>query len=164
MLKDWDLFFISASYRMHSNYGAHELLPLCQHSNINWTPKMCHIYAPVNWVIVDSDDGLSPNQRQTIFWTNADLLAIWPLGTNFSEICIEIQDFSFKKMHLKMSFAKWQPFCLTLKVLRICTGKRNCCQYTQFIYALWYNMLLYWKDTVQSVCLISVNLKWELSE
>ena len=33
-----------------------------------------------------------------------------PLGTNFSEIWIKIQTFSFTKMHLKLSSAKW-PFC-----------------------------------------------------
>ena len=42
----------------------------------------------------------------------AGLLSIGPLGTNFSEIWIEIQIFSFMKMQLKMPSAKWQPFCL----------------------------------------------------
>ena len=32
------------------------------------------------------------------------------LGTNVSEILIKIQNFSFTKMHLKISFAKWWPF------------------------------------------------------
>ena len=40
-----------------------------------------------------------------------------PLGTNFNEILIEILTFWFKKMHLKMSSAKWRPFCLGLNVL-----------------------------------------------
>ena len=39
------------------------------------------------------------------------LFSIRPLGTNFSEISNKIQKFSFKKMHLKMLSAKWQPFC-----------------------------------------------------
>ena len=39
------------------------------------------------------------------------LLSIGRLGTKFSEILIKIQDFSFPKMHLKMSSAKWRPFC-----------------------------------------------------
>ena len=42
---------------------------------------------------------------------NAHLLLIEPLGTNLSENRIEIQKFSFNKMHLKMSSAKWRPFC-----------------------------------------------------
>ena len=38
------------------------------------------------------------------------------LRTNFSEIVIEIQIVSFRKMHLKLSFAKSCPFCLGLNV------------------------------------------------
>ena len=47
-----------------------------------------------------------------ITWPDADLLSIEPLGTNFSEIQIGIQHFSFMKMNLETSSAKWQPFCL----------------------------------------------------
>ena len=32
-------------------------------------------------------------------------------GTNFSQSLIKIQNFSFTKMHMKISSAKWQPFC-----------------------------------------------------
>ena len=45
------------------------------------------------------------------------MLSIGPLGTNFNEISIGIQTFSFKKMHFKMASAKWRPFCLGLNVL-----------------------------------------------
>ena len=67
---------------------------------------------------IGSDNGLSPGRRQAIIWTNAGILFIWPLGTNFSEILIAIEAFSFKKIHLKISSAKWRPFCLGLNVLR----------------------------------------------
>ena len=67
--------------------------------------------------IIGSDDGLVPGRHQTIIWTNYGILLIWSLGTNFSEILIGIETFSFKKMHLKMSSAKWRPFCLGLSVL-----------------------------------------------
>ena len=67
--------------------------------------------------ITGSDNGLSPGRRQAIIWTNAGISLIGPLGTNFSEILIGIQTFSFKKMHLKMSSAKWCPFCLGLNEL-----------------------------------------------
>ena len=50
-----------------------------------------------------SDNGLSPGRRQAIIWTNAGILLIQTLGTNFSEILGEIHSFSFSKMHLKMS-------------------------------------------------------------
>ena len=67
--------------------------------------------------IIGSDNGLSPGRRQAIIWTNAAILLIGPLGTNFSEISIKIHILSFKKMHLKMSSGKWRPFCLGLNVL-----------------------------------------------
>ena len=69
--------------------------------------------------IIDSDNGLSPGRRQAIIWTNAGILLIGPLGTNFSEILIEIHAFSFKKMRLKVSSANWRPFCIGLNELRI---------------------------------------------
>ena len=47
------------------------------------------------------------------------ILLIWTLGTNFSEISIEIHRSSFKKMHLKMSFVKCLPFCPSPNVLMI---------------------------------------------
>ena len=72
-----------------------------------------------NLTIIGPDNGLSPGRRQAIIWTNAGILLIGPWGTNFSEIFIGIQTFSFKKMHLKMSSAKWHPFCLGLNVLWI---------------------------------------------
>ena len=73
--------------------------------------------------IIGSDNGLSPDRRQAIIWTNAGLLLIGPLVTNFSEILIEILAFSFKKMRLKVSSVKWRPFCLGLNVLTDCRSK-----------------------------------------
>ena len=58
-------------------------------------------------------------RRQAIIWTNAGILLTGPLGTNFNDILIWIQTFSFKRMHLKVSYAKWRPFCLGLNVLKI---------------------------------------------
>ena len=68
--------------------------------------------------IIGSNNGLPPGWRQAIIWTNAGILSIGPLGTNFDEILVKIHTFSFKKMHLKMPSGKWQPFCLGLNVLR----------------------------------------------
>ena len=67
--------------------------------------------------IIGSDNGLSPDRCQAIIWTNAGILLIGTLGTNFIEISIEIYTFSFKKMRLKMSSGKWRPCCLGLNVL-----------------------------------------------
>ena len=70
-----------------------------------------YIYASMHCVSIGSDNGLSPVRRQAIIWTNSGLLSIEPLGTIFSEILFEIQNFSFMKMHLKISAVKWRPFC-----------------------------------------------------
>ena len=56
--------------------------------------------------IIGSDNGLSPGRRQAIIWTNAGILLIGPLGTNFSEFLSQILTFSFNKMRLKVSSAK----------------------------------------------------------
>ena len=66
---------------------------------------------------IGSDNGLSPDRRHAIIWTNAGILLIGPLGINFSEILSEIHTFAFKKMRLKMSSGKLRPFCLGLNVL-----------------------------------------------
>ena len=78
--------------------------------------RMTHICVS-ELTVIGSDNGLAPGRRQAIIWTNAGILLIRPLGTNISEILIGIQTFWFKKMHLKMSSAKWRPFCLGLNVL-----------------------------------------------
>ena len=53
--------------------------------------------------ITGSDNGLWLGRRQAIIWTDAGIFLIRPSGANFSEILIEIDIFSFKKIHLKMS-------------------------------------------------------------
>ena len=67
--------------------------------------------------IIGSDNVLSPERRQVIISTNAGLLSTGTLETNFSEILIEIQTFSFKKIHLKMPSGKWRTFWIGLNVL-----------------------------------------------
>ena len=74
-------------------------------------------YVSVKHTNIASDNGLSPIWRQAIISTNAAILSIRPQGTYFSEILSKIWKFLFKKMHLKMSSAKWRPFCLGLNVL-----------------------------------------------
>ena len=70
-----------------------------------------------NLTIIGSDNGLSPGRRQAVTWTNVGMLLIGPIGTNFSEMLIEIHTFSFTKIDLKMSSGKLWPFCLGLNVL-----------------------------------------------
>ena len=83
-----------------------------------------------NLTIIGSDNDLSPGRRQAINWTNAGILSIGNLGTNFSEILIEILAFSFKNLHLKVSSGKWRPCCLgpnvlTLLVLKLKYSQEN---------------------------------------
>ena len=93
-----------------------------------WLRLGHHIHCLTHWgrvthicvgklTIIGSDNGLSPARRQAIICTNARILLIGPLGTNFSAILIEICIFSFMKIYLKMSSGRWRPFCLGLNVL-----------------------------------------------
>ena len=70
-------------------------------------PHICVSESVQHWFIY----GLSPIWRQAIIWTNAGLLSVRPLRTNFSEILIKIQSFSFTKVQPKILSAKWRPFC-----------------------------------------------------
>ena len=75
--------------------------PSCLGLNVlTYPPLVLHV--SMDWAIIGSGNGLSPIQRQAITWTNAALLWIGLLGSNFCEFLIEILSFPFKKMHLKM--------------------------------------------------------------
>ena len=104
--------------------------------------RVTHICV-TNLTIIGSDNGLSPGRRQAITWTNVGILLIWPLGTNFSEMFIEIQTFSFNKIHLKMSSGKWRPFCLGLNVLsdRIVWNLNHYYAESHFDFQIWWNLM-----------------------
>ena len=109
------------------------ILPVWRFLLTHWG-RVTHICVG-NLTIIGSDNGLSPGRRQAIIWTNDIILLIGPLGTNFSEILIKIDTFSFKKMHLKMSSAKWRPFCLGRNVLNIPVTER-CIRYVIATYGI----------------------------
>ena len=67
--------------------------------------RVTHIWVS-KLTIIGSDNGLLPGRRQAIIWTNAGILLIGPVGTNFKEILIAINAFSFKKMPFEMSSGK----------------------------------------------------------
>ena len=100
--------YSGASYKEYFEKKYHCLLT-------HWG-RVTHIYVS-KLTIIGSDNGLSPGRRQAIIWTNAGILLIRTLETNLSEILGEIHSFSFSKMHLKMSSAKWRLFGLGLNVL-----------------------------------------------
>ena len=113
--------------------------------------------------IIGSDNGLSPGWRQAIIWTNAGILLIRTLGTNFSEIISEVHAFSFKKMHLKMSSAKWRLFGLGLNeliTLSLCSKwqlvfkVRQCREWFFFCFKN-----TYWYTTFFLLCSIGVTIQ-----
>ena len=110
---------VSAWWRMiikhwfnQSNFSQIDLSP-----STHWG-RVTHICVS-DLTSIDSDNGLSPGRRQAIIWTNAGIMLIWNLGTNFNELLSEIHTFSFKKMHFKMSSAQWRLFRLGLNVLKL---------------------------------------------
>ena len=102
----------SNSWNLHMA-GSWQVPHLCSWFALTHWGRVTHIYVS-KLTIIGSDNGLSPGGRQAIIWTNDGILLVRDLGTNFSEILIEIQTFSFWKNHLKVSSAKWRPFCLSL--------------------------------------------------
>ena len=115
---------------------------MCCYNSVNfiqkyfqWTPRSSSVKYGVYFVhlthwgqvthicvnkltIIGSDNGLLPGRCQAIIWTNAGILLIGPLGTNFIEISIKIHSSSFNKMHGKMPSRKFRPFCLSLNLLK----------------------------------------------
>ena len=106
-------FWAFSRYRYRDTIRAGNLVPI----GLTHWGQVTHICVS-KLAIIGSDNGLSPERRQANIWTNAVILLIGNLGTNFSEILSESHIFSFKKMLLKTSSAKRRPFCLGLNVLR----------------------------------------------
>ena len=66
--------------------------------------------------IIGSDNALLPDRHQAIILTNAGILLIGPFGTEFSEILIKMDIFSFKEMNLKIRLENgdhhvWASMC-----------------------------------------------------
>ena len=93
-----------------------------------------------------------------LFGTNPLSLTIGPLGANFNEISIKIQNFSFSEMHLKISSVKWRPFCpgggdeLTRKQLQtrggLITRKAT----------LWFMSPWYWNTTLSEIKILNEHI------
>ena len=80
-----------------------KLLPYLPGANelTHWG-RMTHIYVS-KLTIIGPDNGLSPDWRQVIIWTNAGILLIGPLGTNCSgNSYIFIQENAFENVVQKM--------------------------------------------------------------
>ena len=70
-------------------------------------------------ITIGSDNGLSPGRRQAIIWTNAWILLIQIVETNFSEILIDIHTFSFKEMHLNRKYKYYVYENVVCEMVRI---------------------------------------------
>ena len=74
-------------------------------------------------------------------------IANWTIRNKLQYILIEIQIFSYMKMYLKMSSAKWRPFCLGLNVLK------------DVIWAAWFLKSLATRLCVHKISKISETIK-----
>ena len=72
--------------------------------------------------IIGSDNGLSPGRRQAIIWTNARILLIWPLWTNFSDIFYQnsitfIPENELENVVCEMASILSRPKCVNYELL-----------------------------------------------
>ena len=108
LLTHWSYVFLALTHRC--------MLSTTRLVTLTHWGRVTHICVR-NLISIGSHNGLSPDRRHAIIWTNAGILLIRTLATNFSEILGKIHSFSFKKMHMKMSSAKWRLFSLGLNEL-----------------------------------------------
>ena len=94
----WHFFSESQVKITFKLFGCYEVMYLWVLTHWGRVTRICI----GNLTLIGSDNGLSPDRRQAIIWTNARILLIGPLGTNFSENWIEILTYSFKKMRLNV--------------------------------------------------------------
>ena len=86
----------------------------CQSYNLKGA-NLTH-WGRVKHICIGSDNGVTPDRRQTIIWISVVILLIGPLGTTLNIILIGIYKFPFKKMCFKMSSRTRRPFCLGVNV------------------------------------------------
>ena len=122
---------------------------MLQCKDIHWG-RVTHICVSKS-TIIGSDNSLSPGWHRAIIWTNDGILLTQTQKTNFSKILSEIHIPSLKKMHLKMSSARLQPFCLSLNVFTTCLSYHeygillHACKTFQWIKVLFIQKLtVYW--------------------
>ena len=97
-------------------------------------------------------------QYTNLLWfrylTNAGILLIGTLGTNFSEILIGIQTFSFEEMHFKMLSAKWRP-CVSASMLLTNTYGTgyNMCNISLHAQNFEYRFQNWWNANYRKACM-----------
>ena len=83
-------------------------------NSLNWASQIC---VSKSQAIFGANNGLSPVRRQAFVATSYGVLLFGLSGKKLSEIWMKRQQFSFRKMYMKMPSAKWRPFCLDLNLL-----------------------------------------------
>ena len=84
------------------------------HSNLTLLGRVTHICVAYLTTIA-SDNGLSPSRHQAIIWTNAGILLIRPIGTNFNfnrNSLIFIQENAFKDVICEKAAILSRPQCV----------------------------------------------------
>ena len=132
----------------------HDSRSLSQSGLLTHWSRVTHICVS-KLTIIGSDNGLSLGRRQGIIWTNAGILLFEPLWTNFREILIETYTFSLKKMGMKMSSAKWRPFCLGLNVW---TGMQSTGQWVPGMPRLEFSSQQTRTTCLSSLCQLTINI------
>ena len=120
----------------------------------------------VNLDIFGSDNGLQPGRLHAIIWTNAGILLIRPLRTNFSEILIAIHIFSVKKTTLetvKMA-GKSRPICFGINVLMKTSAKWKECRHLRLLHwsFSWFGSQPYFMPEKQGVVIVTGALSFIL--
>ena len=133
MLRIWNGVFAESwlsgdnfQYRFHSN---------------DWR-RVTHMYESVNYVAVVSDNGRSTPSHYLeqcwfiVNWIRGKIFGVW-----FRNAMV------FMNMNLKISSAKWGPFCVELNVLMY-TGLRSLC--------VWGKFATYWVHGLECTTVASV--------
>ena len=96
----WGWWFETLSWSLWRHCNEISIIGVCfKITNSRLQPHLTGAYELTHWgrvthicvsklTIIGSDIGLSPGRCHAIFWTNAEISLIWPLGINFSEILI----------------------------------------------------------------------------
>ena len=105
----WNIVNFSLRNKFQWNFNRNSSIFIQENAFENVVCQMASILSRPQWV--------KHWFRKWLIWTNAGILLIWLIGTNFNEMLTKIHTFSFKKMDLKMSSGKLRPLCLGLNVL-----------------------------------------------
>ena len=88
------MFYHISMYSTIMRTSPHHVFIKPFHVLTHWSRVKHRVVSKVT--IIGPDNGLTPGRRKAIICTNAGILLIRTLGTNFSEILIEIHTFSLK--------------------------------------------------------------------